>query len=72
MERQATDGANPLPHESIIVLYIADQFSASVVHGDKLVQGTAGPIRGERMMGNPGIKQNVSISSLTIYTVILT
>lgn len=41
MEGQTADGADPLSHEAVVVLYVADHVSVGVVDGDELVHGAA-------------------------------
>lgn len=50
MEGQTADGSDPLSHEAVVVLDVADHISVGVVDGDELVHGAAGCVvrkRGE-------------------------
>lgn len=41
MEGQTADGADPLPHEAVVVFDVADHVPVGVVDGDELVHGAA-------------------------------
>lgn len=51
MEGQTADGSDPLSHEAVVVLDVADHISVGVVDGDELVHGAAACVvrkRGEK------------------------
>lgn len=44
MEGQTADGPDPLSHEAVVVLDVADHVPVGVVDGDELVHGAAGHV----------------------------
>lgn len=54
MKGQAADGADPLPHEAVVVLDVADHVSVSVVDGNELVHRPTGAERAKIMYLRPG------------------
>lgn len=54
MEGQTADGADPLSHEAVVVLDVADHVSVGVVDGDELVHGAAGAERAKVTALSPG------------------
>lgn len=51
VEGQAADGPNPLAHEAVVVLDVADDIAVGVVHGYELVHGATEEVEeGDEMM----------------------
>lgn len=58
MEGQTADGSDPLSHEAVVVLDVADHVTVGVVDGDELVHGAAGCVA--RTRGEQNTVSNIS------------
>lgn len=62
MEGQTADGPDPLSHEAVVVLDVADHVTVGVVDGDELVHGSAGRVmrrRGGKTLSKTHLLLNV-------------